>query len=111
MRRLLNNPMLKTNDEVEQQCCDRYNGTLDITNSCIFCKTYIKRINSFVKSGARQNILDLLKQAREASRLDTLTRVSEHIPRNEEVTKHNREYAMGYNNALEQIRAILSTLK
>jgi len=27
---------MKTN-----KCCELYNGTVDITNSCIFCKTYI----------------------------------------------------------------------
>jgi hypothetical protein len=25
------------------KCCPKFNGTLDITNSCIFCKTYIPR--------------------------------------------------------------------
>jgi hypothetical protein len=25
----------------KEKCCESYNGTLDITNSCIFCKSYI----------------------------------------------------------------------
>jgi len=26
-----------------KKCCKSYNGMLDITNSCIFCKTFIKK--------------------------------------------------------------------
>lgn len=26
-----------------KKCCKNYNGMLDITNSCIFCKTYIPK--------------------------------------------------------------------
>ena len=28
---------------MNKQCCEACNGTKDITNSCIFCKTYISR--------------------------------------------------------------------
>jgi len=28
---------------MENKCCEHYNGKKDITNSCIFCKTYIPR--------------------------------------------------------------------
>ena len=31
------------NNYTEKKCCEHYNGTKDITNSCIFCKTYIPR--------------------------------------------------------------------
>ena len=27
----------------QEKCCEDYNGDLDITNSCIFCKAYIPR--------------------------------------------------------------------
>jgi len=30
---------MKTNKEMKK-CCENYNGTLDVTNSCIFCKEY-----------------------------------------------------------------------
>jgi len=28
---------------MKTKCCESYNGMKDITNSCIFCKTYISR--------------------------------------------------------------------
>jgi len=31
------------NNYTEKKCCEHYNGKKDITNSCIFCKTYIPR--------------------------------------------------------------------
>ena len=39
---------LETRDDepmtyTEKKCCEHYNGKKDITNSCIFCKTYIPR--------------------------------------------------------------------
>lgn len=34
----------------ETKCCKNYNGTLDITNSCIFCKTYLPKDFGKVKA-------------------------------------------------------------
>jgi hypothetical protein len=27
----------------KKQCCEDYNGTVDMTNSCIFCKAYLPK--------------------------------------------------------------------
>jgi len=32
---------LDQNIEKKLDCCKHYNGDVDITNSCIFCKTYL----------------------------------------------------------------------
>ena len=39
MKSLTKNKMTNT----EKKCCEHYNGKKDMTNSCIFCKTYIPR--------------------------------------------------------------------
>jgi len=45
---------------MNKQCCESYNGMKDITNSCIFCKTYIptyteKRLEEFDEKMVRLN--------------------------------------------------------
>lgn len=36
-------------NQTNNRCCENYNGTLDITNSCIFCKTFIGNTNNRIR--------------------------------------------------------------
>lgn len=36
-----NDKVILRKDCEHNKCCDRYNGDLDITGSCIFCKKYL----------------------------------------------------------------------
>jgi len=44
------------NNYTENKCCEHYNGTKDITNSCIFCKTYIPRNTEKIELETRDTL-------------------------------------------------------
>jgi len=46
MNKIMKKQDKKVNKKVSKKCCNNYNGTLDITDSCIFCKTYIGKPKS-----------------------------------------------------------------
>jgi len=69
---------LETRDDepvtnTEKKCCEHYNGTKDITNSCIFCKTYIPRNTDKILRNWEEIRKDLHKPFTEAPLLEAET--------------------------------------